>query len=144
MTRTRKYLLSLLLVMLLGGLQIAIFNFSAQPALADESLLENQEGVEDMKNAFGWGEENPDVRVIIANIIKIILGFLGIIFVSLMIFAGVRYMTSAGNEDQAKKSLSQIKDAVIGLAIVLTSWVITTTVIRYITRAVNNNTQLLD
>jgi hypothetical protein len=130
--------------MLLGGLQIVIFNFSTQSAIATESLFESQEGIEDMKNAFGWGEENPDVRVIIANIIKIILGFLGIIFVCLMIFAGVRYMTSAGNEDQAKKSLSQIKDAVIGLVIVLTSWVITTAIIRYVTRAVNNNTQLLD
>ena len=144
MARARKYLLSLLLVMFLGGLQIAIFSFSAHPVLADESLLSGQEGIKDMQGAFGWGEENPDVRVIIANIIQIILGFLGIIFVSLLIFAGVRYMTSAGNEDQAKKALSQIKDAIIGLAIVLTSWVITTTILRYITRAVNNNTQIFD
>ncbi len=144
MTRTRKYLLSLLLVMLLGGLQIAIFSFSTQSAFATESLFESQEGISDMKRAFGWSEENPDIRVIIVNIIKIILGLLGIIFVSLLVFAGFRYMTSAGNEDQTKKALSQIKDAVIGLAIVLTSWLITTAVLRYITRAVNNNAQIWD
>lgn len=142
MTRPRKYILSLLLVMFFSGLQIAGFFLFSHSVSADESLLNSQEGVAEMRRVFGWGEEAVDIRVIIANIIQIILGFLGILFVSLMVFAGFRYMTSAGNEDQTKKALSQIKDAVIGLAIVMTAWVITTAVLRYLIRAVNNNVQM--
>lgn len=142
MTRPRKYILSLLLVTFFSGLQVAGFFLFSHSVSADESLLNSQEGVAEMRRVFGWGEEAADIRVIIANIIQIILGFLGIIFVSLMVFAGFRYMTSAGNEDQTKKALSQIKDAVIGLAIVMTAWVITTAVLRYLIRAVNNNVQM--
>lgn len=142
MTRPRKYILSLLLVMFFSGLQVAGFFLFSHSVSADESLLNSQEGVAEMRRVFGWGEEAVDIRVIIANIIQIILGFLGILFVSLMVFAGFRYMTSAGNEDQTKKALSQIKDAVIGLAIVMTAWVITTAVLRYLIRAVNNNVQM--
>lgn len=141
MTRPRKYFLSLLLVTFFSGLQIAGFFLFSHSVSADESLLQGQEGITEMRRVFGW-EEKADIRVIIANIIQIILGFLGIIFVSLMVFAGFRYMTSAGNEDQTKKALSQIKDAVIGLAIVMTAWVITTAVLRYLIRAVNNNVQM--
>lgn len=141
MTRPRKYFLSLLLLTLFSVLQVTAFFLFSNSVSADESLFQGQEGISEMGKAFGWGEV-ADVRVIIANIIQIVLGFLGIIFVSLMVFAGFRYMTSAGNEDQAKKALSLIKNAVIGLAIVMTSWAITTAVLRYLIRAVNNNVQI--
>lgn len=62
---------------------------------------------------------------IVAVIIKTILSILGVIFVILMIFSGFQWMTAGGNEDQVKKSQSRIKNAVIGLVIVILAYSIT-------------------
>ena len=104
---------------------------ATSPVLADASLLNSQVGVTDVASAYG--NNNLDIRTIIARIIVIVLQFLGVIFLGLTIFAGFRYMTAAGNEEQTKKAVSQIKDSVIGLVIVLASWVLVT----YILRALN-------
>lgn len=143
MSPLRKKLLSLLMLTVFGSLQVTLFFLFSNSVSADESLFQNQEGIREMGRAFGWGEI-ADIRVIIINIIQIVLGFLGVVFVSLMVFAGFKYMTSAGNEDQTKKALSQIKDAVIGLAIILTSWIVTSAILRYLPRAVNNNVKIFD
>jgi len=142
MKSARKHLFAFFLLLFLGLAQIAAFSLFSVPALADETLLAGQEGMQDIKDVFGWTEGKSDIRVIIIQIIRIVLGFLGVVFVSLMVFAGFRYMTAAGNEDQTKTALSQIKDAVLGVAIILTSWIITTAILRYLVRAVNNNVQI--
>jgi len=107
---------------------------ATSPVLADASLLNSQVGVTEVSSAYGNG--NLDVRTIIARIIVIVLQFLAVIFLGLTIFAGFRYMTAAGNEEQTKKAVSQIKDSVIGLIIVLTSWVLTTYILRALRWAV--------
>lgn len=76
---------------------------------------------------LGLGEEEP--MVVVAKIIRVILGFLGILAVGLTLYGGWIWMTSEGNEqkiDQAKKIL---RNAVIGLAIVLASFGIVTFII---------------
>ncbi len=62
---------------------------------------------------------------IVATIIKLALGLLGIIFVVLMILSGYQWMTAGGNEDTIKKAKSRITSAIIGLVIVLFAYGIT-------------------
>lgn len=45
-----------------------------------------------------------------------------------IIIAGVKYMTSVGNPSQIQQAQSDIRDAFIGLAILLSSWVILNTI----------------
>ncbi len=69
------------------------------------------------QTALGAG----DIRVIVARIIRAALSLLGIIAVGLIMYAGFTIMTSEGNEqkiDQGKKILT---NAVIGLAIIMSS-----------------------
>lgn len=128
MAIVRKHILSFLFFVALSLIQITAFTFTAQPVLAYPSLINNQTGITEIGNVYG---NSPlDIRVIIARIITIVLGFLATIFLALIIFAGFRYMTAAGNEEQTKKAVSQITSAVIGLAIVLASWTITYFIIR--------------
>lgn len=141
MSTAKKHFFSFLLVSIISIVQIAGFLFLSKPTMADNALFSQQEGMTEVRQAFGW-EEQSDIRVVIVNIIRIVLGLLAIIFVTLIVFAGFRYMTAGGNEDQTKEALSNIKNAVIGLAIIMTSWLITTAVMRYLVRAVNNNTQI--
>lgn len=104
------------------------------PALADASLLNSQTGVVEVSSVYG--NNNLDIRIIIARIIVIVLQFLAVIFLGLTIFAGFRYMTAAGNEEQTKKAVSQITNAVIGLVIVLASWALTTYILRALSWAI--------
>lgn len=70
------------------------------------------------------GLGSRDIRIIIADVINIVLGLLGVFFVALLVVAGFRYLTSAGNADTNKKALGTITSAIIGLAIVLSAYVI--------------------
>lgn len=71
-------------------------------------------------DATGLG--HADIRIIIANIIRVALGFLGILAVSLMLYAGYEWMTSGGNEEQIGTAKKILINATIGLAIILSSY----------------------
>jgi hypothetical protein len=60
-----------------------------------------------------------------AGIVKALLGFLGIIFIALLIYGGFLYMTSAGNKEKAVMSRKTIFAAVIGLLIIISGYSIT-------------------
>ena len=63
-----------------------------------------------------------DPRDIAANLIGVVLGFLGIIAVIMILIGGFKWMTAAGNEDQVAEARKIIVAAVIGLIIILASW----------------------
>lgn len=68
----------------------------------------------------GLGERDP--RDIIASIINIALGFLGILAVVIILIGGFKWMTAAGNEDQVGEAKKIIVAGVIGLVIILAAW----------------------
>jgi Type IV secretion system pilin len=71
-----------------------------------------------------------DIRTIIANIIRIALGLIGIVLVVLLIYAGFLWMTAGGNEEQIAKAKKTITNAVIGLIIILAAYAIVVFVMR--------------
>lgn len=73
-----------------------------------------------------------DFSVIVGNLIAAVLGILGVIFLILMIYAGLLWMTAGGNADNVKKAKSILTNAVIGLVITLSSYAIAATVLRYL------------
>jgi len=60
----------------------------------------------------------------ISKIIRIILQFLGVLFVGLMIYGGIVWMMAGGNEQDAEKAKNIIIAAIIGLMIVLAAYAI--------------------
>lgn len=62
--------------------------------------------------------------VIVARIIDVILGLLGIVTTILVFYAGFLWLTSAGNEDKIDKAKQTLSAAVLGLVIVMTSYAI--------------------
>ena len=75
----------------------------------------------------GTGTPNPDAYVdltvfiwkVILNIIDIIVQVVGYAAVGLILFGGVKYLTSAGSADAMAAAKKTITDAVIGLVISL-------------------------
>ena len=71
----------------------------------------------DVKGKLGLGEKDP--RVIIANVIQVILGFLGIVAVVMIVLAGFKWMTAGGNQTGVDEARKLLMSAVIGLVIIL-------------------------
>ncbi len=86
------------------------------------------------------GLSSADPRVIAARIINVALGLLALIFLVLVIYAGFLWMTSGGDSGNAEKARTLLKNAVIGLIIILCSWAITRYVISRLLAAVNSGT----
>lgn len=77
--------------------------------------------------ATGLGSR--DLKEIIASVVRIILGFLGIIAVIIIIYGGYTWMTAAGNEDKISNAKRILVNAVIGLVIILAAFGIVSYVI---------------
>lgn len=71
------------------------------------------------------GEPDKTLPEIVANIIEVILGFIGVILVVLIMVAGFKYMTANGNDEKVQEAVKQIRNAIIGLLIILASWGLT-------------------
>ncbi len=87
--------------------------------------------------ASGLGSN--DVRTTAVQIINVVLGLLGIICVSLIVYAGYMWMTSGGSEDKIESAQKTIKACVLGLLIILSAWSITTYVLENTNRAATGN-----
>lgn len=87
-------------------------------------------------------EREATVGGIAATVISVILSLLGIIFVILLIYGGILWMTAAGNEDQIRKAMDLIKAAVIGLIIVVSAYSITYFVFSSLNNATTENGSL--
>ena len=75
-------------------------------------------------------EQLPEI---IGSIIKVIIGLLGIIFLVLTIYAGIIWMTAAGDAKKVDKAKGILSTAVIGLVIILCSFAITEFIISNLT-----------
>ncbi len=74
---------------------------------------------------FGEGIAPQDVPTIIALIIQIFLGFLGINFIIQIIYAGTEWMNAGGDEKKTKSARDRIVHSVIGILILISAYVIT-------------------
>lgn len=99
-------------------------------ALADADTLLWGGNQTDVEDTLGLGNEDP--RVIIASVINVVLGFLGIVAVIIIILGGFKWMTAAGNEDKIDEAKKLITAGIIGLIIIMAAWGIATFVMNAI------------
>lgn len=66
-----------------------------------------------------------DTNTLVGTIIALALSLLGIIFVVLIIVSGYQWMTAGGNEEAVKTARTRMVNAIIGLVIVLSAYIIT-------------------
>ncbi len=70
----------------------------------------------------GLGE--ADLETIIVNIVKVALGFLGLLAVIFIMYGGFTWMLAGGNQDKVAKGRKILINAVIGLVIILSAYAI--------------------
>lgn len=132
-------------IVFLGLILSLLFNFlpSASPALAGS--WDSQIGMGEVGTSFGQESNSvEDIRYQVIKIINIVLEILGIVVIVLIIFAGFQWMTAAGNEEQVKKAQATLKNAIIGLIIIMLSWSVTYFIMRRIQFISQKNPFYLD
>lgn len=101
-----KYIISLFLLLPFTALAVNPLD-SLNIAAGDTGLVSDKEPID-----------------VIVTVINTIFYFVGAIVMILMLWAGFKWMTSAGNTEAIKKSRETIINAVIGLVIIFASYVI--------------------
>ena len=84
--------------------------------------------VEDIASKSGYDTGAVDTNslaYIVANFLKFFFATLGVIFLVIVIYAGFKWMTAGGNEEQVTSARKLLINAAIGLAIIVLAYSIT-------------------
>jgi len=73
----------------------------------------------------------------VGNLINVALGFLGVVFLVLMLYAGFLWMTAQGDDTKVKKAKDMIFQAIIGLIIIVAAYALTSFVMGSLLNATN-------
>lgn len=130
--------ISLLLFTLAFAFSFAVApNFApvyAQPSGSGDSA---QEGLEAIGQAFPEGaKRGKTVKEITKLVIDWALYIAAVIAVIFIIIGGFLYITSAGNESQAGKGRTTLVNALIGLTLVVLSYIIVQIVYNFLTKPI--------
>ncbi len=112
------------LLALWSPLLLAAGLFVAHPALAQAPV---DPGINAVNQEVGLSTQDP--RVIAARIINISLSLLAIIMLALVLYAGFLWMTAGGDEKKVGTAQAYLRNAIIGLIIILSSWALATFII---------------
>ena len=90
---------------------------------AENSALEALKNIQPDSGYAEVGSDN-NFAVIAGTIVGGFLSLLGIIFISLMIYAGFNWMSASGDEEKLNRAKNTIRRAIIGIVIVIGSYAI--------------------
>ena len=124
---------AVIMMMLVPALFVAMPAGATGTNLSDIVWDGGDTNIDSVGNVTGLG--NADPREIAASVIKVMLGFLGIIAVLIILYAGFLWMTAAGNEDKITQAKGMMSAGVIGLIIVLAAFGIATFVMEALVTA---------
>lgn len=91
-----------------------------QTALNQANAVANTAGIQSQRTL-------PEI---VGLIINILLGFLGIVFLVLLIYAGFLWMTAAGDKSKVEKAQDMIRQAIIGLVVIVAAFAISNFVLQ--------------
>ncbi len=113
-------------IVLAFALALAFF-ISNSPALAagtNDYGLGETVGVGQVGSALNTSD-NTTISQRIGALIGVALGFIGLLFFILIIYAGFLWMTAGGNEQKVDKAITLVTEAAVGLIIVAGAYLIT-------------------
>ena len=88
-----------------------------------------QEGGNTISTIAGTEAGTTDLTTMIGNIINVLLGVLGIIFLLMVVYAGFLYLTDQGEGKKAEKAMKLLTKAVIGIVLIVAAYAISNYVI---------------
>jgi len=102
------------------------------PVLAQVNIWQGPDNFDTKGQIENSNLASTDPREMVANGIKIFLGFLGMIAVVLILYAGFLWMTSAGDDKKIESSKKILGASIVGLIIILMSYGLATFVLKQV------------
>lgn len=99
------------------------------PVTSFAQINKAQESLGKVGGALGTSNTPTSLPVLIGNLINVILSVMGILFVVLIVYAGILYMQGGQDEGKIKKAKGLIINAIVGLVIVIASYAISAFII---------------
>ncbi|MDD3284180.1 MAG: hypothetical protein PHZ07_01145 [Patescibacteria group bacterium] len=126
MKLTKKIFIFIYLLILVNFFQITLFT-----AKAIETPAGGSYGLTDTARQAGLTEDGKveQPQDIASRIVGFILAFVGVIILNNMIFAGYAWMTAGGSEEKIKAAKQKMTNSIIGLIIILASYIIVNSVL---------------
>lgn len=113
-----------IILLLAGFLFASFFVLSAQAQNNNYGLDESAAKIPAFQSQLSEYDQNF-LNTRVGSIIGIVLSFIGVLFLILMLYAGILWMTASGNDEKVKKAKDLIINAIIGLIIVSAAYAIT-------------------
>ena len=112
---------------------VVLFLLTITPVLAQGQLETG------LQYGEGLGLGTQDIRITVMNVVRIFLGFIGIIAILLALYAGWLWMSSAGQADKIDQAKRILTNAVIGLVIIFSAFAIVSFIIGLLESATIGN-----
>jgi hypothetical protein len=104
---------------------VAVFFASMRVALAEEGFGNMSGYLDSIAHDVNLGQNKTSVPVMIGQILFGVLGFLGVVCLLLVIYAGLKWMLADGNEETVSESKKIILYAIIGMLVIMGSYAVT-------------------
>jgi amino acid transporter len=115
----------------LRSMMVLVFLFSFLGTAGMAPLTRSQEALAITKigdvqffEGIGTGGAKQDPREIVKNIINVAMGFLGMLAVVVILYAGFKWLTAGGNKEQLESAHKMLINGVLGLVIIFSAWTI--------------------
>jgi len=123
--------------------RIAVFTLAiltiVLPAIAPVFADDSSYGLDSVAGKEGAGLQKADLKSTIGKLLKVALGFLGIIAVVIVLVGGFKYMTAGGSDEKVGDAKKWIISGIIGLAIILSAYAITSFALSSFTKAITDS-----
>ncbi len=99
----------------------------AMPAIVSAQGVfdQAQENVKAVGNSADVGQAaDASLPEVVGRLINVLLGFIGILLLVYILYAGFLYMTAGGDTEKVKKATTMIRNAIVGLLIIVAAFAI--------------------
>lgn len=118
------------------SVSVSIFLFVTIPALAQNSAAEQiQEGLKATGEESGAGYSTIPIEELIGQLIQVILGIVGVLFLVLTVYAGFLWMTAAGEGKRVQTAKDILRNSLIGLVVIIAAYALTTFIVDALVKA---------
>lgn len=114
----KKIISKFTLAVLMGSILIGVPLITFAQGIKDKTMLNSIA-------AKAGVSEQDDAQDIVGTAIKALLSVIGLVFLILMVYAGILWMTARGDESKVEKARDIIQAAVIGLFVTVSAYAIT-------------------
>ncbi len=90
----------------------------------ETKVLAQDYGLEATARRAHYGE-NADIYAATSTVLQFILGAVGIVFLAIMFYAGLRWMTARGNEEFTARAKDAMFNAMMGFILVVIAYGLT-------------------